>query len=135
MQGHSGAATQRFREVPHHMQLRKSTIAAISALALVPSAAFAATITGGPGNERLKGTRFADTIDGNAGNDRILGLAGDDTLIGGLGNDRVFGGRGNDTISGVQGNDRLWGGNGDDTITGDANGTGDLTSFDVLFGG
>jgi hypothetical protein len=34
----------------------------------------------------------------------------------------------------VQGNDWLNGGAGDDTISGDANNTGDLTSFDRLFG-
>src|SRR5436309_3087464 len=109
MQGHPGPATPRFQGGSTQMQLRKSTIAAVSALALVPSAALAATINGGPGDERLKGTRFADTIDGNGGNDRIRGLAGDDQLTGGPGNDRVFGGQGNDTIFGVQGNDRLWG--------------------------
>ena len=45
-------------------------------LALVPAgSAFAATINGGPGNERLRGTNAADLIDGNAGNDRIFGRA------------------------------------------------------------
>ena len=69
-----------------------------AALALLPATALAATIIGGPGNERLRGTNVADTIDGNGGNDRIFGRGGDDRLIGGLGNDRVFGSRGNDTI-------------------------------------
>src|SRR3954452_9707418 len=104
------------RQEESHMHLTKTTVGAIAALALVPSVALAATLNGGPGNERLKGTRFADHIDGNAGNDRILGLAGDDVLIGGPGNDRVWGGRGNDDISGVQGNDRLYGGAGDDHV-------------------
>jgi Ca2+-binding RTX toxin-like protein len=118
------------------MQLRKSIIGATAALAIVPaSGALAATITGGPGNERLRGTNAADVIDGNAGNDRILGRSGDDRLTGGEGNDRIFGNAGNDTIAGVQGNDWLSGGAGDDTITGDANATGDLTSFDRIFGG
>src|SRR5919199_531976 len=79
-------------------------------------------------------TRRADVIDGNAGNDRIFGLAGDDRLNGGPGNDRVFGGSGNDTILGVQGNDWLNGGPGNDAISGDANDTGDRTSFDRIFG-
>ncbi|WP_051223179.1 calcium-binding protein [Conexibacter woesei] len=117
------------------MKLRKSIITGTAALALIPaSSAVAATINGGPGNERLKGTNVTDVINGNAGNDRIWGKAGDDQLNGGEGNDRVFGGDGNDTIAGVQGNDWLWGGKGNDTITGDANGTGDLTSFDHIFG-
>ena len=94
------------------MHLTKTTAGALAALALVPSVAFAATINGGPGNERLKGTRFADRIDGGGGNDRIFGLAGNDVLIGGQGNDRIFGGPGDDQIFGVQGNDWLYGGPG-----------------------
>jgi len=120
----------------HRMSLnRKNTTAGvIAALALIPATAFAADITGGPGNERLRGTNGPDTIDGNAGNDRIFGLAGADRLIGGSGNDRIFGGKGDDVISGVQGNDFINGGSGDDQISGDGNGVGDLTSFDRLFG-
>src|SRR6059058_711198 len=68
------------RQEEPHMQLNRSTVGVIAALALVPSAAMAATIQGGPGNERLRGTRGPDRIDGNAGNDRIFGLAGDDVL-------------------------------------------------------
>jgi Ca2+-binding RTX toxin-like protein len=118
----------------HHA--RKITIGALVALAALPaSTALAATITGGPGNERLRGTNAADVIDGNAGNDRILGRGADDQLIGGLGNDRVFGGLGNDAIAGVQGNDVLVGGPGDDTVSGDAPGRGDRSSYDRLFGG
>jgi Ca2+-binding RTX toxin-like protein len=118
------------------MHLHKYIIGVAAALALVPAAsAVAATIDGGPGGERLRGTRFDDVIRGNGGNDRILGRGGNDQLNGGLGNDRVFGGPGNDAIAGVQGNDWLNGGPGDDAVTGDANGTGDLTSFDRIFGG
>src|SRR5215216_827023 len=97
------------------MQLttRKATAGFVAALALVPAAALAATIEGGPGNERLRGTNGPDEINGN---DRNFGRGGNDTLRGGPGNDRVFGGRG------------------DDFISGDANGTGDRTSFDFLSG-
>jgi Ca2+-binding RTX toxin-like protein len=118
------------------MHARKITTATLVLLASLPvGTAAAATIIGGPGNERLRGTNAPDVIDGNAGNDRILGRGADDQLIGGLGNDRVFGGLGNDTIAGVQGNDVLVGGPGDDTVTGDAAGRGDVTSYDRLFGG
>jgi hypothetical protein len=113
---------------------RRAAAVAAAALALLPATAYAATIQGGPGNERLRGTRAADVIDGNAGNDRIFGLAGDDRLVGGLGNDRIFGGAGNDTILGAGGNDWLNGGPGNDAISGDANDTGDRTSFDRIFG-
>jgi hypothetical protein len=112
----------------------RAAVTAAAALAVLPASAMAATIIGGPGNEFLRGTNAADQIDGNAGNDRIVGRNGDDHLVGGPGNDRVFGGRGNDNISGVQGNDLLNGNAGDDTISGDANNTGDLTSFDRIYG-
>ncbi len=100
------------------MQLttRKATACFAAAIALVPAAAIAATIEGGPGNEHLRGTNAADQIDGNGGNDRIFGRKGDDQLRGGPGNDRIFGGRGTDTVSG------------------DANDAGDRTSFDFLSG-
>ena len=116
------------------LKTRRTTAGAVCALALVPATAFAATIQGGPGNERLRGTNAADVIDGNDGNDRIHGRGADDALTGGAGNDRVFGGGGNDTIRGVQGNDLLHGGAGDDNVSGDANDTGDRTSFDRIFG-
>jgi Ca2+-binding RTX toxin-like protein len=117
------------------MHFRKTTLGAVAALAIIPSAALAATINGGPQGEHLRGTNNADTINGNGGNDHIFGRKGDDNLNGGQGNDRIFGASGNDTINGVQGNDWLNGGAGDDKISGDANGTGDLTSFDRIFGG
>lgn len=114
---------------------RKSTIGAVAALSLVPASALAATIQGGPGNERLRGTNAADVIRGNGGNDRVVGRAGDDKLFGGPGNDRIWGNAGDDTINGDTNDagdrtsfDRLWGGAGNDTITG-----GD--SRDLLSGG
>jgi len=99
-----------------HLTTRKATAGIVAALALVPAAAVAATIEGGPGNEHLRGTNAADQINGNGGNDRIFGRGGPDQLRGGPGNDRIFGGRG------------------DDFISGDANDAGDRTSFDFLSG-
>src|SRR4051812_50075184 len=87
----------------HTSRRRKACAVAAAAMALVPATAYAATIQGGPGNERLRGTRAPDVIDGNAGNDRILGLGGDDRLAGGLGNDRISGGGGDDLIARVPG--------------------------------
>src|SRR4051812_48183430 len=66
---------------------RTAAVAAAAALAALPATALAATIQGGPGGERLRGTNAADVIDGNAGNDRIAGRAGPDRLTGGLGDD------------------------------------------------
>src|SRR3954454_4096469 len=130
-----GGDTEVDRGGARAMHLRKSTIGAIAALALIPGTALAATIDGGPGNDRLRGTHDADLINGHAGNDRIHGFAGDDTLLGESGNDRIFGGGGNDMVRGTAGNDWLNGGPGDDTVIGDNNATGDLTSFDRIFGG
>src|SRR4051794_41980998 len=64
---------------------RKSTVAAVTALALVPASAFAATIAGGPGGERLRGTNRPDVIDGNGGDDPILRPPGGDPPLGGPG--------------------------------------------------
>ena len=48
------------------MHGRRITIGALAALAALPAGtALAATINGGPGNERLRGTNVADVIDGN----------------------------------------------------------------------
>jgi Ca2+-binding RTX toxin-like protein len=99
-----------------HLTTRKATAGIAAVLALVPAAAVAATIDGGPGGEHLRGTNAADQINGNGGNDRIFGRGAGDQLRGGPGNDRIFGGRG------------------DDLIVGDANDTGDRTSFDFLSG-
>ena len=52
----------------HRTTRRTAALTAAVALA-VPATAFAATIQGGPGSERLRGTTAADLIDGNAGND------------------------------------------------------------------
>ena len=103
------------------MNISKNTATgAIAALALLPATALAATIDGGAGNERLRGTQGPDQIAGNGGHDRIFGFGGADTLSGGDGRDRVFGARGEDTVGGGNGNDRLTGGPGDDTVNGDA---------------
>jgi Ca2+-binding RTX toxin-like protein len=91
---------------------------ALAALALLPATAMAATIDGGPGSERLRGTQSPDQISGNAGHDRIFGFGAADQLSGGDGRDRVFGGRGDDTVTGGAGRDRLSGGAGDDTQDG-----------------
>jgi Ca2+-binding RTX toxin-like protein len=116
------------------MHLRKSIIGASAALAIVPAGtAFAATISGGPGNEHLRGTKVADVIDGNAGNDRLWGRGGDDQLTGGEGHDHLFGGSGNDKLNGGDARDHIYGGSGDDTSNGEngndlmAGGTGNDT--------
>jgi len=100
------------------MQLRRSTILALTAAAAIPTAALASTTQGGPGKERLRGTDAADVINGGAGNDHIFGFAGDDQLNGERGNDRLVGGRDNDILDGGPGNDVLYANQGQDTLRG-----------------
>lgn len=77
-----------------------------------------ALVSGGDGNDRIRGSLGNDTINGDSGNDIIFGSDGDDRLNGGLGNDSVHGGNGNDTLWGESGNDRLNGGDGNDVLFG-----------------
>ena len=70
------------------------------------STIWAATIPGGPGNDRLRGTARADKLYGRGGNDTLLGLSGNDLLDGGLGNDILTGGRGVDRLVCGPGRDR-----------------------------
>jgi Ca2+-binding RTX toxin-like protein len=98
---------------------RTKLVAAIASAGLVvPAAALAATVDGGPGGERLRGTNVADTINGNGGNDRIGGRGGDDDLDGGTGNDRMSGGSGDDVQGGGAGNDVIFANRGVDSSSG-----------------
>mgnify|MGYP001737434613 FL=1 len=77
-----------------------------------------ALVSGGDGNDRIRGSLGNDTINGDSGDDIIFGYDGDDRLNGGIGNDSVHGGNGNDTLWGESGDDRLNGGDGDDVLFG-----------------
>lgn len=69
-----------------------------------------ATITGTPGNDKLRGTAKRDVIAALGGNDKVSGLAGNDLICGGAGRDRLKGGPGRDTLRGEAGKDVLKGG-------------------------
>lgn len=56
-------------------------------------------MTGGAGN---------DTLRGNSGNDRLNGSDGTDILFGGKGDDRFFGGQGDDILAGHGGADEFF---------------------------
>lgn len=77
-----------------------------------------ALVSGGDGNDRIRGSLGNDTINGDSGDDVIFGYDGDDRLNGGMDNDSVHGGNGNDTLWGESGDDRLSGGDGDDVLFG-----------------
>ena len=78
------------------------------------------TLTGGPGNDDLRGYGGDDVLTAGAGDDRLAGMAGIDLLDGGPGDDTSYGGAGNDQQTGGAGNDRLYGGPGDDRLNGGA---------------
>ena len=72
-------------------------------------------LLGGPGNDIISGGRCdADILEGGPGNDKLTGGPNDDILRGGAGRDWLFGGRGNDQLFGGPGRDRLVGGPGRD---------------------
>jgi hypothetical protein len=90
-------------------------------------------VTGGPGNDRIRGSTLsekllggpgrdiisagpcdADILEGGPGSDKLTGGPNDDVLRGGPGNDRLSCGRGDDQLFGGPGRDRLIGGPGRD---------------------
>ena len=81
------------------------------------------TLTGGDGNDSLRG---------GGGYDSLYGGDGDDTLWGGADDDSLYGGDGDDLLSGGTGLDSLYGGEGNDTLVGDG---GAGNGYDTLTGG
>ena len=75
-----------------------------------------ATVTGGPGDDRLSGGRGNDRLGGSEGGDVLEGGAGADELSGGTGVDLLAGGPGADVLRGETGDDDLNGEDGDDTL-------------------
>jgi Ca2+-binding RTX toxin-like protein len=67
-----------------------------------------ATVTGGAGDDWLKGGPGADLLLGNAGSDDLQGLDGNDVLRGGLHHDGLTGGAGNDTFVFARGDGPDW---------------------------
>jgi Ca2+-binding RTX toxin-like protein len=84
----------------------------------VGNAATAATLSGGPGDDRLVGGVAADRIVGGSGADVLAGRSGDDTLSGGAGADRLAGGPGNDVATGGADDDQLGTDGGADALDG-----------------
>ncbi len=67
----------------------------------------AVNVTGGAGNDDLRGGAGADKLTGGDGNDALRGGAGNDKLIAGNGDDYLNGGAGKDQFDGGAGNDRV----------------------------
>jgi Ca2+-binding RTX toxin-like protein len=85
-------------------------------------------LTGGSGDDELRGDENANVLSGNGGKDTLFGEDGADTLSGGTENDTLGGGAGNDTLFGDAGIDKLYGDAGDDNLSGG-------TENDELYGG
>jgi Ca2+-binding RTX toxin-like protein len=106
--------------------------AAMLAVALTATSAFAATKHGTDRGEVLRGTDYADTIYAYGGADLVYGYGGKDVLHGGteagwgdkiLGGDQadlIYGQSGEDGLYGGRGDDRIYGGYGDDLVQGDS---------------
>ena len=75
-------------------------------------------LTGGDGNDLLRGLQGNDLLLGEGGRDLILGDEGTDVLLGDDGDDIMDGGADNDNLLGGEGNDELYGGTGVDTLNG-----------------
>ena len=89
----------------------------------------ALTISGGPGDDRLRGGAGADTLRGDAGNDHLSAGGGNDSLDGGGGNDVLV------SIGGAGDADRLTGGGGSDHFWADSGSTdriADTTGDDTI---
>lgn len=85
-----------------------------------PCGGTTSTISGTPGNDKLRGTNGADVIAGVGGEDKIKGRGGKDVVCAGSGDDRVSGGGGKDRLKGGGGDDRIKGGGGRDKCSGGA---------------
>ena len=83
------------------------------------SGAQAATISGTPGNDVIRGTQGRDTIRTFSGNDIVYGGGGDDVVDTGPGRDVARGQSGDDFIEGGDDRDILYGGASQDTLLGE----------------
>jgi Ca2+-binding RTX toxin-like protein len=100
---------------------RKATLlAALVAVMIVGAAgvAWAATVTGGPGDNHIVGTDGDDDLFGAGGDDTIRSLEGEDYAVGGSGEDHIWGGLDDDATRVEDEGGGLYGGNGPDTIYG-----------------
>jgi Ca2+-binding RTX toxin-like protein len=77
-----------------------------------------ARLSGGPGDDHLRGSDGRDRLTGGAGNDALEGRPDADVLLGGKGKDLLKGGGDRDVLRGNGGNDVLIGNPGADTLLG-----------------
>ncbi|PVG84085.1 hypothetical protein DDE18_00050 [Nocardioides gansuensis] len=75
-------------------------------------------LSGGQGDDKIRGRGGHDRLAGNRGNDLLQGGADADLMLGGAGNDELEGGASRDLLRGNGGNDTLKGNPGPDTLLG-----------------
>jgi hypothetical protein len=74
------------------------------------------SVSGGSGDDRLRGDGDDNHLVGNGGDDVLRGRGGDDFASGGLGSDTLKGLSGDDVLNGDKGSDAFFGGSGDDDL-------------------
>lgn len=77
-----------------------------------------ARMSGGSGDDHLRGGQGPDKLSGGSGDDTVEGRGGRDTIRGGTGRDTVDGGEGRDDVRGGPGRDELNGEAAGDTLIG-----------------
>jgi Ca2+-binding RTX toxin-like protein len=104
----------------------------------IVSSATITTLTGGAGNDFVRGGDLDDLLAGEGGRDLLRGGAGQDQLVGGDGDDELEGGTGADSLTGGSGDDHFvfvrpfWGA---DTLVDFASGEDKLVIFTANFNG
>ncbi len=74
-------------------------------------------LTGGSGNDWLRGDNGTNSLSGGSGDDYLFGRNGNDNLYGGSGDDFLSGGNNDDLLVGHSGKDYFNGGSGTDTVS------------------
>ncbi len=121
----------------HSVRLMSGDRATVTGIEAVTGGTGDDFLRGDDGGMRLLGWSGDDNVTGGAGDDELQGNAGDDVLRAGAGADVALGGDGADVIKGDSGDDLIQGEAGDDILVGGAGldrlegGAGD----DVIYGG
>jgi serralysin len=82
-------------------------------LVMIASGAVGISLSGGNGNDIIRGNELRNILYGGIGNDTLDGLGGDDDIFGGEGNDHIVAGIGASYLDGGAGDDVILVGNSD----------------------
>ncbi|MEM7507866.1 MAG: M10 family metallopeptidase C-terminal domain-containing protein [Pseudomonadota bacterium] len=107
LRGGAGVDTASYADATVRINADLAGMTALKGLAEGDSYSGIENLTGGRGNDMLRGDGGENLIAGGDGSDRLYGRAGADTLLGEAGVDRLYGNGGADTLIGGDGNDRF----------------------------